>query len=63
MAKRFYEQASYDFTIMDGNETVGHLRVKPNAILWKPRYHQRFYRVLIEELDAHAREIDHVVQQ
>ena len=63
MAKRFYEQESYDFTIMDGNETVGHLRVKPSAVLWKPKGYRKYYRVKIDELEAHAKALGNEVNK
>jgi len=48
----FSSQQSQDFTILDGKgKTYGHLRVKPSAILWKPKNKSKYRRIGIEKFD------------
>ncbi|MCY3878476.1 MAG: hypothetical protein OXF74_04760 [Rhodobacteraceae bacterium] len=49
MAKKFRAQKSVDFTIEENGGVFGHLRIRPNAILWKPKNGQRYYSVKSEE--------------
>ena len=55
--RRVFASPQYqDFTIKDKNGTVGHLRIKPNAILWKGKHQQKFYQVTLDEFGKFAEE-------
>jgi hypothetical protein len=47
---RFSEQESYDHKIVDADDktAIGQLRIKPSSILWKPKGHQKFYKVSLD---------------
>ena len=63
MAKYFDGSVTQYYKIKDEDGVVGELGVRPNAVLWRPRNKQRFYRVTIEELEAEAERINHTVEQ
>jgi|JI10StandDraft_1071094.scaffolds.fasta_scaffold1751893_2 hypothetical protein len=48
--KTFVAPLSQDFTIRDADGVVGHLRVKPNAIAWKPKSQQKFDQITLDQL-------------
>lgn len=55
--KSFSAPVSADYTIVEGDkakpQTVGRLRIKPNAILWKPKGTRGgFYKVSIEKFNS-----------
>lgn len=44
-----------DFTIRDEDGIVGHIRIKPNAIAWKPKgQHKTFNQISIEQFADYA---------
>lgn len=48
--RRFEAPQSQDFTVRDDNGIVGHLRVKPNGVAWKPKSQQKFDQLSIDQL-------------
>lgn len=52
--KEFVAPQSQDFTILDQKATIGHLRVKPNAICWRAPNQQRYNQVSIDEFAKFA---------
>lgn len=50
MANAFRARKSEDFTILNGEgKVVGHLRVKPNAILWKSAGARKYRFVTLDQ--------------
>lgn len=62
MPNSFRAATSQDFTIVDpDNRVVGHLRVKPNGVLWRPRDRQRWHRVTLDQFANFAIENGNLV--
>lgn len=60
--KRFKLLESQDFTIEDDTGIIGHIRVKPSAVLWKPVGAQQYYRLALDKLaelaTQHGKSVD-----
>lgn len=60
--KRFSASQSQDFKIEDDNGTIGHIRVKPSGVLWKPSGSHNWYGLTLEKFgelaEKHGREQD-----
>ncbi len=55
MPRQFRTQESQDFKIEEaGGPLVGHVRIKPNAILWKEPNDQQYYKVTLDEFRQFA---------
>ena len=54
--KKFSAPQSQDFTIADNSGVIGQMRVKPNAIAWKPKRGKAYHQVSLEQLAAFAAE-------
>lgn len=52
--KQFVAPTSQDFKIRDDNGIVGHIRIKPSAIAWKPKGAQGFYQLSIDQFAEFA---------
>jgi hypothetical protein len=48
MANKFRGPESQDFTIVDDDGVVGHIRVKPSGVLWAPKNSQTWHRLSLE---------------
>ncbi len=57
MTKRFRAPVSQDFVICEGDEVFGTLRVRPSAILWKPKGSHLWYQLTINQFGNHAVEV------
>ena len=53
---------AHDFTIRDNKGVVGHVRVKPNAIAWKPKSGKAYQQITLDQLAAFAAENGRQVQ-
>ena len=60
--KKFNAPQSQDFTISDNSGVIGQVRVKPNAVAWKPRRGKAFHQISLEQLAAFAAEHGRVVK-
>ena len=60
--KKFDAPRSQDFTISDNSGVIGQVRVKPNAVAWKPKRGKAFHQVSLEQLAAFAAEHGREVQ-
>ena len=54
--KKFNAPQSQDFTISDNSGVIGQVRVKPNAVAWKPKRGKAFHQISLEQLAAFAAE-------
>ena len=54
--KKFNSPQSQDFTISDNSGVIGQVRVKPNAVAWKPKRGNAFHQISLEQLAAFAAE-------
>lgn len=62
--KKYFEaKQSQDFEIKDDDGVVGRLRVKPNALAWKPKQAHMFHQVSIEKFAEFAVETGKEVKQ
>ncbi len=61
-AKSFDTPKAHDFTIRDNKGVVGHVRVKPNAIAWKPKAGKAYQQITLDQLAAFAAENGRAVQ-
>jgi len=52
--KTFGAPLSQDFTIKDSSGVIGHLRVKPNAVAWKPKSQQKYDQITLDQLAKFA---------
>ncbi len=52
MAREFSRKESHDFTIQEDGRVVGHIRLKPNAVLWKQRDRGHWHRVRLDDFAA-----------
>ncbi len=52
--KRFNAPTSQDFTIRDDSGVIGHLRIKPNAVAWKPKSQQDYDQITLDQLALFA---------
>jgi len=51
MPNKFIPENHYDFKIVNSeNLVVGHLRIKPSGIHWKPRNAKKWYGITLEKL-------------
>jgi|GEM_PF-4317426 uncharacterized protein YdeI (BOF family) len=55
-AKTFDAPKFQEFTIRDNAGVVGHVRLKPNAVAWKPKSAKAYQQVSIDQLAAFAAE-------
>ena len=53
---RFNAPLSQDFTISDNSGVVGHVRIKPNAVAWKPKRAKAYQQISLEQLASFAAE-------
>ena len=60
--KKFNAPQSHDFTISDNSGVIGQVRVKPNAVAWKPKRGKSFHQISLEQLAAFAAEHGREVQ-
>jgi len=60
--KKFDALKSQDFTISDNSGVIGQVRVKPNAVAWKPKRGKAFHQISLEQLAAFASEHGREVQ-
>ena len=60
--KKFAAPQSHDFTISDNSGVIGQVRVKPNAVAWKPKRGKAFHQISLEQLAAFAAEHGRQVQ-
>lgn len=60
--KKFNAPQSQDFTISDNSGVIGQVRVKPNAVAWKPKRGRAFHQISLEQLAAFAAEHGREVQ-
>lgn len=60
--KKFDAPRSQDFTICDNSGVIGQVRIKPNAVAWKPKRGKAFHQVSLEQLAAFASEHGREVQ-
>jgi hypothetical protein len=60
--KKFDAPKCQDFTIRDNSGVIGHVRLKPNAIAWKPRSAQEFHQISLDQLAGFAAEHGRKVQ-
>jgi len=61
-AKSFDTPKAHDFTIRDNKGVVGHVRVKPNAIAWKPKAGKAYQQITLDQLAVFAAENGRQVQ-
>ena len=61
-AMSFDAPKAHDFTIRDNKGVVGHVRVKPNAIAWKPKSGKAYQQITLDQLAAFAAENGRQVQ-
>jgi hypothetical protein len=54
MAKEFRARQFDDFEILENQQMVGTVRVKPSGILWSPRGSHSWFRIGIEEFGEYA---------
>lgn len=62
-AKTFATPKFQEFTIRDNSGVVGHVRVKPNAVAWKPKSAKAYQQISMDQLAAFAAEHGRQVQQ
>ncbi len=60
--KKFNAPQSHDFTISDNSGVIGQVRIKPNAVAWKPKRGKTFHQLSLEQLAALASEHGREVQ-
>ena len=60
--KKFTAPQSQDFTISDDSGVIGQVRIKPNAVAWKPKRAKAFHQISLEQLAAFAAENGRQVQ-
>ena len=54
MTKHFKAPVSQDLKIYEDDEVLGTLRVRPSAVLWKPKGAHSWYRLSIEKFGDYA---------
>ena len=54
--RKFTAPQSQDFTISDDSGVIGQVRIKPNAVAWKPKRAKAFHQISLEQLAAFAAE-------
>ena len=54
--KKFHAPQSQDFTISDNSGVIGQVRIKPNAVAWKPKRGKLFHQISLEQLANFAAE-------
>ena len=60
--KKFNVPQSHDFTISDNSGVIGQVRIKPNAVAWKPKRGKAFHQLSLDQLAALAAEHGREVQ-
>jgi len=55
MAKEFRAPVSVTFSIVDAGKVVGHVRVRPSGLLWRPKGKHTWRRVTIDQFATFAR--------
>lgn len=61
--KKFNALQSQDFTISDNLGVIGQVRIKPNAVAWKPKRGKAFHQISLDQLAAFATEHGREVQK
>jgi hypothetical protein len=54
MAREFRQSESQDFTIVDDGIVVGHIRIKPNRILWAGSNKKKWTGVSLDQFAEFA---------